>query len=458
MKKLLLTLNLVTLPMLAWAQAVNDECASAVTISVSGDLICTQASPVNFTDATPSAETSTCGTSNDIWYQFTAAQISHKILPNLSSIYQQFTLYSGTCGSLAEIACGTTESGNLYGLTPNETYYLRIFANPIENISEICIISLPTNIEIDNTYTAEELVEDILVNSECIAVSNISTSATEGFTGLAYFNKAASDFPFEEGIVLSTGNTSTIIAEPYMSSSTNNGGTDADLNEFAGGTLNDAAFLEFDFVPQVGYISFDFLFASNEYGTYQCNFSDAFVFLLTDTETNETVNLAVIPGTTIPVSVTTIRDSSYNAACTSENEDYFGDFYGANPEGAPINMLGTTIPMTAEANVTSGHTYHLKMAIGDWGDLIMDAAVFIDAGSFNMGNPDSGEITLEASNGNVLCNGEETTISIDLNGNYNFEWAKDGVVITDEDSNAITIDGPVFIRFPLVPLICPAVR
>ena len=41
----------------------------------------------------------------------------------------------------------------------------------------------------------------------------------------------------------------------------------------------------------------DFLFASNEYGEFQCGFSDVFAFLLTDLTTGVTTNIAVVPGT-----------------------------------------------------------------------------------------------------------------------------------------------------------------
>lgn len=432
---------MVALPLFGFSQAVNDECSGAVMLPVNGSVLCTESLTATFADSSPSTETSTCGSGNDIWFTFTAVHPGHKIETDVISS-ADFTVYTGTCGSLAEFACGATGNGEITGLTEGTTYFLRIFEpSSGGNSFGLCIMSPLTKIAVDNTtYTAEQLVTDILIDSPCLAVSNINSNDIEGFTGLAYFDRAAANFPFEEGIILMCGNTSNIDSEVLISSSSTGAGTDEDINEIVGGTLNDVTVLEFDFVPQIGYISFDFLFASNEYGFFQCSYADAFVFLLTDTTTGDTQNLAVIPGTDIPVTVTNIRDNAYNSNCSSENVDYFDEYYGYPYSAiAPISMNGSTIPMTAEAAVIPGHTYHLKMAIGDWGDSILDAAVFIDAGSFNMGNPDSGEITLEASNGNVLCNGEETTISIDLDSNYTFEWAKDGIVITDEDTNAITV-------------------
>ena len=80
-----------------------------------------------------------------------------------------------------------------------------------------------------------------------------------------------------------------------------------------------ATVLEFDFTPISSHFNFDFVFASEEYGNFQCQFSDAFAFLLTNMNTGQTVNLAVVPNTNIPISVVTIRDFLYNSSCPSAN-------------------------------------------------------------------------------------------------------------------------------------------
>ena len=445
MNKLLLTLCFGALSFTMSGQTANDECANTIAIPVNGGLICSQNSSVDFTGATPSAEAGTCGSGNDIWFHFTATQTGHKIMAG-ASVSHEFTLYSGTCGSLTEITCGSTGTGNLTGLTVGQTYFLRIYENVLENINEICIISPPTYIDVDNTYTAQELVEDVLISSECLEISNISGNQDENFTGMAYFEKGFSNFHFENGVILSTGNTDNLTLENWVNGNANGGAEDdADLSAIMAangqaGSLNDVAFIEFDFVPVIDHISFDFIFASNEYGTFQCGYADAFAFILTNNSTDETVNLAVIPGTTTPVSVMTIRDNAFNGSCTSSNEEYFDEFYGPNHPLAPFNLNGATVPMTAESAVIPGQSYHLKLVVADYNDSIYDAVVFIDAGSFNIGNPDSGYYSLDASNGNMLCNGESTTLSIGLEGNYTFTWEKDGELIADEIGNAITVD------------------
>ena len=56
-------------------------------------------------------------------------------------------------------------------------------------------------------------------------------------------------------------------------------------------------------------MSFRFIMASEEYdgntgGNFECDYSDVFGFFLTD-ENGNTTNLAVLPGTDTPISVTT---------------------------------------------------------------------------------------------------------------------------------------------------------
>ena len=52
-----------------------------------------------------------------------------------------------------------------------------------------------------------------------------------------------------------------------------------------------ATYIQFDFVPLANTIGFNFVFASEEYGTFQCQYTDAFAFLLTNNDTGVTSNL-----------------------------------------------------------------------------------------------------------------------------------------------------------------------
>ena len=143
----------------------------------------------------------------------------------------------------------------------------------------------------DETQTAVELIENVLINSGCANISNVSVSGgnfTSGEKSWGYFNAAGTSFPFEEGIILSTGKI--INAQgPNGYISDDGGGMgwvgDNDLNEALGlnNTFN-ATILEFDFIPIGNQISFDYIFSSEQYLTNpspnQCSYTDGFVFLL----------------------------------------------------------------------------------------------------------------------------------------------------------------------------------
>ena len=65
--------------------------------------------------------------------------------------------------------------------------------------------------------------------------------------------------------------------------------------------------------------------------------------------------------------------------------------------------------MTAQSNVTPNELYTIKLVVADDGDTLYDSAVFIDGGSFDIGQLDLGEDIL-VSSGNALCEGQEMIV------------------------------------------------
>ncbi len=253
------------------------------------------------------------------------------------------------------------------------------------------------------TYTVPQLVTDVLFGSgvggaACAGtISNITWSSCNN-AGIGSFTNTNPNFPLQSGVVLVTGN---VTDTPGPNNSVQSNGTcggDTQLFNYIDGlgidpflnSYNDATRLEFDFIPLTNAMSFDFLFASEEYGTFQCTFSDAFAFFLTNTTAGTPFqNLALIPSTTTPVSVITIRNNLYNAGCASANPLYFDKYYllpeGLNPALAPIDFNGHTVRMTASATVVPNDVYHIKLVIADRNDNALDSAVFLGGGSFNIG-------------------------------------------------------------------------
>ncbi len=246
-----------------------------------------------------------------------------------------------------------------------------------------------------SAYTPTQLVTNVLVGagSTCGApnISNVTVSPNHPVTMndrfWGYFNKTTSNFPFQEGIVLTTGfaRKAGNNPEPNVLSDGNGGGSDPDLIAAIGATttINNAAILEFDFVPSSTQMKFNYIFASEEYtGSFPCpptQYDDAFALLLKPNTPGSTyTNLAVLPGGAGPVSVPNILPGSFS--CGPINGNYFGSL---SPNATNYN--GITASLTAEATVIPGQSYHIKMVVADARDAIYGSAVFLQAGSFDIG-------------------------------------------------------------------------
>ncbi|MEC5166314.1 gliding motility-associated-like protein [Flavobacterium sp. PL11] len=298
---------------------------------------------------------------------------------------------------------------------------------------------------VDTTiYTADELINKVLVNSPCVQGKNVKSRTGTNYgssNGIGYFERTTTNFPFASGVVLSTGD---VTRSPGPNINVLSDGIsawlgDTDLenvllaqNNISINSIN-ASYIEFDFQPKTPNFNFNFIFASEEYGTSQCDFSDAFAFLLKDlTASSSNKNLAVIPFTSIPVSVATIRDDTYNRDCPSANQNYFGSFNGSG-FGPAINFNGQTVAMVASANnLDINHVYRIKIVIADGGgNTKNDSAIFLEANSLNIGQYILGQ-DYSAENGTAICPGSTLPIlsATGLSPGTTFVWKKQGVAFT----------------------------
>ena len=291
-------------------------------------------------------------------------------------------------------------------------------------------VSFAQNITVNETFTPQQLIENILVNSGCVSVSNFSASGGNFGTGelsYGYFNANGSTFPFSEGILLSTGKLNSAVGPNSNFSDDGNGSGwngDTDLNTALGlsNTFN-ASVLEFDFVPNANNISFEYIFSSEQYllnpSSGQCNFTDGFAFLLKEATATTYQNLALIPGTTTPVRVNTVRGTG--TICPPANEAYFDAF---NTGSYPTTYDGQTKILTAQSTVTPGTLYHIKLVIADEGNGRFDSGIFLKAGSF-ISEKELGTDRLIAT-GNPLCNGENVTLNATQTGATAYQWFQNG--------------------------------
>ena len=299
----------------------------------------------------------------------------------------------------------------------------------------------------DETRTAVELIEDVLINSGCANISNVSASGgffASGEKSWGYFNAAGTSFPFEEGIVLSTGKIVNTQG-PNSFISDDGGGMgwtgDNDLNQALGlnNTFN-ATVLEFDFIPLGNQISFDYIFSSEQYLTNpnpnQCSFTDGFVFLLKEVPSQSNYeNLAVIPNTTIPVKVNTVRGTG--TICPAANATYFDAF---NVTEHPTNFNGQTKVLTAKADIIPGQKYHIKLVIADEGNYRYDSAIFLKGSSFSTGVNLGDDKTFV--NQNPVCPSESITLNATTTGVLNYQWFFNDNPIPGETNSTLTLNPP----------------
>lgn len=229
------------------------------------------------------------------------------------------------------------------------------------------------------------------------------TAGSQSFTGIsnmaATFTGGTDPVGFDSGIVLMTGDVNDIpgpnptSSSPETEGSSFSGGTpdpdrilgvagDSDLGTIVGTSTHDAAVLEFEFQlgdgSAVSDLFFNFVFASEEYIDFVgSSFNDVFA-LFVDGE-----NIALIPGTSTPVAVNTVNGSTNSAYYRNNvaNTNGFGDLL------LDSAFDGLTTVITATKLGLSAGLHSMKFAVADTADGRLDAAVFIQAGSFSNTNP-----------------------------------------------------------------------
>ncbi|HRI26972.1 MAG TPA: choice-of-anchor L domain-containing protein [Chitinophagales bacterium] len=239
---------------------------------------------------------------------------------------------------------------------------------------------------LDDPDSPYYLVQQVLLGGGCLSVSNVQ------YTGhpdaLGYFEQTPNlSIGFAEGVMITTGYNSIAYGPNNDTGSTEPGGGvgtpgDPDLDDILdGGSIPtesyDAAVLEFDFVPSTDNISFRYVFGSEEYLEFVgTGFNDVFAFFISGPGIAGEQNIALIPGTTIPVTINNVNDVDYPA------------YYVNTPNNAPYTQFdGITTTLTAtKTDLIPCETYHIKLAIADAGDRILDSGVFLEANSFSDGS------------------------------------------------------------------------
>lgn len=189
----------------------------------------------------------------------------------------------------------------------------------------------------------------------------------------------------ESGVILSSGRVLDAVG-PNDSDSTTTTFVGPGAGPNPGG---DAAVLQIDFTTSTGSLYFNYVFASEEFNEFaNSQFNDGFLALLNGVTLAD--NIALVPGTSLPVEVNTVNGGDpLGTGASNPNLFHNNDLSDGGPF-FDIEYDGFTEVFTAAAtglDVNATHT--LSMIIQDIPDTLTDSAVLIQAGSFS-GNPIAG--------------------------------------------------------------------
>jgi gliding motility-associated-like protein len=321
----------------------------------------------------------------------------------------------------------------------------------------------------NTTMTVEQFVQNVLIGNG-VTISNVQFNggvANVVNAQVGSFQDVNSDVGLSSGLILGSGSVS-MAAQLNTSGSSSLGGltgvgSDPDLAGITPNTIYDECVIEFDFVPSGDTISFNYVFASEEYDEYACGtVNDAFGFFLTGTNplggNYAAYNIALIPDpsnisnyTTTPVSINTVNlgvagSNGTLANCTSIDPNFatYNVFYTQNTTNT-YEYDGKTVVLKAVAAVNCGETYHIKLAIGDGGDGSYDSGVFLEGGSFSSSVVEVNVVTATGDS-NIIEGCDSAILNLtrpDTSGSYTVHFDITGTAINGVDYNFIA-DSVIF--------------
>ncbi|THH36434.1 choice-of-anchor L domain-containing protein [Neolewinella litorea] len=338
--------------------------------------------------------------------------------------------------------------------------------------------SAAPSIQVDPNYDAERLVREVFANDRCQTIFNIRQIGTNP-SGIGYFSGSEDVVGFNRGIILSTGKVKDAVG-PNKATNTGSklsGPTpDPDLDLIANQGVFDHSGLEFDFVPLESEVTFRYVFASEEYCEFVgAAFNDIFGFFISGPGfngpySNGAENVALIPGTRRPVSINNVNyqvNKQYyldNESVKTRQEANCGGGTTNGPRFQSIEYDGQTVILTATLKLQVCETYHIRLLVADVNDSDLDSAVFLEAGSFDLG----ASASLEDKNGGErapiiayegctpatmrVMRGPDSDIDRDQNVNYRVTKGSVASDSLDFSAGSGTVTIPAGATFAEVPI------
>lgn len=293
--------------------------------------------------------------------------------------------------------------------------------------------------------TPQELITEVFLG-ECLAASNISYTGNPASIGT--FSNGWG-IGIESGIVLTTGSALDAVGPNTSGSTSYLSGSGA--SALLGANTYDQSTFTFTFVPETDQVTFTYVFASEEYPEFVCSsFNDAFGFFVSGPGYAGNTNIAIIPGSVLPVAINTVNPGLPGGVYTGTgcSSLLYSSLYVNNVGGTHNEYDGFTLPLTACINTVPCEAYTITITVADATDQSWDSAVFLAAESFSAGTDLDIVASVDQDLGNV-----SSGVNCDMGGFFVFaleEPATDPVTLVytvDVQGEAVVDPIPLTVTF-----------
>ncbi len=230
-------------------------------------------------------------------------------------------------------------------------------------------------------FTVQQLVQRL--GGPGVIIFNITSNCDPGAIG--WFVDPTGTLTIDSGLIMTSGSAALAAGPNSTGSAGQSLGLpgDPDLNTLAWpNPTYDACVVTFQVVPLGDTLSFYYVFGSEEYPEWVfSSYNDVFGFFVWGPGIPPGSNVALIPGSNVPVSINNVNMGQYScpgppSGCT--NCIYYRDNCNGNIAG---EYDGYTTRLPVRFPVVPCDTYTIKLAISDAGDGVYDSGVMIEAGS-----------------------------------------------------------------------------
>lgn len=129
----------------------NDECETAIGLTVNAATTCTSETAGTIEGATQSADADACGgdPDDDVWFSFVATSTEHDIEINNVTGGEDLRhdVFAGTCVSVGvALVCSDPNESTVSGLTIGNTYYIRVYSEDSDASTSdfnMCVLTPP---------------------------------------------------------------------------------------------------------------------------------------------------------------------------------------------------------------------------------------------------------------------------------------------------------------------------